>query len=176
MSEQFIDLMGKARNLDKELDFKILRVAYTQTENYKPYLIGDNVEEKMNQAMAQGNLEEAKKFAQMILDENPLHPFGHFLLREDDQFHAYMFMGLMNGILSSGDGTTFKTAFQIINVIEEYLILDMLGFEFIEQNFVENEDGKYDVIKAKKEGISEEVEVYFDVSLPHDWLLKQKNG
>lgn len=73
---------------------------------------------------------------------------------------------VLQSILRSGDGKTMATAYQVINLLEEYAVLEHLGLERIEQSLVEGRSSEeaYDLLRVK-DAQGREQALYFDVSL-----------
>jgi hypothetical protein len=76
----------------------------------------------------------------------------------EQQYHRGMFYGLLGSITSSGDGKSCKTAYYVINVDEEYTVLNYIGAETLGQSL---EDG-CDVLDVKLNG--KRTKIYFDIS------------
>lgn len=71
---------------------------------------------------------------------------------------------ILQSILSSGDGKSADTAFQVINTLEEYAVLDHLGLEASDQSLLTAPKKQLDRFSTKdKSGVSHSV--YFDISL-----------
>jgi hypothetical protein len=82
------------------------------------------------------------------------------------EFHRTVFRGLVSSIRNSGDGKSPETAWVVINVHEEYVILRILGFTPGEQSLLHNNGHSYDVMKVKnaKDGTGQTF--YFNVDIP----------
>ena len=76
-----------------------------------------------------------------------------------EQYKSIQF-GLLKSIVQNGDGKSCETAWPVIQIEEEYFILDMLEAELIEQSF-ETTNGLCDKMVVKVEGQTETY--YFDV-------------
>jgi len=70
--------------------------------------------------------------------------------------------GLLYSITESGDGKSCKTAWHVIQVSEEYFMLQMLGAELKGQS-IDNSGGLCDKMEVKTEE-GEEKTYYFDTS------------
>jgi len=68
---------------------------------------------------------------------------------------------IIDAVLSSGDGTTVETAIHIINPVNEYEFIDLLGFEYGGNEHVVN--NRYDYL-ALNENSYNLKGLYFDVS------------
>ena len=70
--------------------------------------------------------------------------------------------GLLKSIVNNGDGKSCKNGWSIIQVSEEYFILDMLGLELSKQN-IDNNGAICDRMEVTDEN-GEEKTYYFDIS------------
>lgn len=82
-------------------------------------------------------------------------------------------MSLVDSILRSGDGRDFATAFQVINVAEEYAVLRIIGLQTTSQTLVEHEGSSFDAMHVKDPKSGNELTLYFNVDLPMKWLNRQ---
>ncbi len=64
-----------------------------------------------------------------------------------NKYHDIEF-GLLNSIVKKGDGTSCQTAWPVIQVTEEYFILDMLGAKLLKQS-VDNTSGLCDRMEVQ---------------------------
>ena len=72
--------------------------------------------------------------------------------------------GVIDSILSTGDGKSAATAWEVINQNEEYALMEHLGFEPQDQALIFDAKKPYDRFTViAKDGT--EQKVYFDVSL-----------
>jgi hypothetical protein len=76
----------------------------------------------------------------------------------EQQYHRAVFYGLLGSITSSGDGKSCKTAYYVINVDEEYTVLNYMGAETLGQSL----EGGCDVLDVKLNG--KRTKIYFDIS------------
>ncbi len=71
---------------------------------------------------------------------------------------------ILDSILDSGDGNSPETAYVVINIVEEYAVLDHFGLRLTSQSLL-NKDGRvYDVIVGTAEDGAER-DFYFDVTI-----------
>ncbi len=71
---------------------------------------------------------------------------------------------ILDSILDSGDGTSPETAYVVINIIEEYAVLDHFGLRISNQSLL-NKDGKvYDLIVGTDDDGTER-DFYFDITI-----------
>lgn len=77
-----------------------------------------------------------------------------------NKYHDIEF-GLLNSIVKKGDGKTCQTAWPVIQVTEEYFILDMIGANVLKQS-VDNTGGLCDKMEVQTDGGNKTY--YFNIS------------
>lgn len=181
--ENYDDLIKKLNQSDKTLDFFNLRMAYTQTPDYKPY--DDSLEEfrkTMFKQFQKKNYSDALDNAKKVLDKNYLDPYAHFICEmsysalKDSvnyKFHNYVRNGLLNSIIQSGDGNSPETAHMVISTREEYFIIYIYGLSLINQVQEVKNGIPVELMRAKDIKTGDTLEIYFNVSLLIDWSDKQ---
>ena len=87
------------------------------------------------------------------------------LLLEQGRPYYLALEGIIDSITGSGDGRSEDTAWRVIHIGEEYLLLSYLEYEVVDRGLVfSNDDRPFDVFRVKDaEGKTRTV--YFDVSL-----------
>jgi len=128
--------------------YRHLYFGYTFQKDYQPYKTGKKAEEV------------AKYYRGDALDENPLDLRAMnylaylYHLNNDDataEKIAGNFHGLLNAILTSGDGLKCETGFHVISVTDEYVLLNRFQMETKAQShngkcdYQEFEKGKYKI-------------------------------
>jgi hypothetical protein len=174
-------LLERVKQSDQSVDFKALRLAYTETDAYSPYGGDRASRQAMFAAINAKEYEKVLAPAEKILFGNYLDINGHFgcfvahrALGHTDKtaYHKFVFEGLLNSIKNSGDGLTAKTAFVVISVDEEYAFLNWLGLRTSSQALV-NEDGhSYDRMSTTDPKTGAEVSYFFNIDKPFNWLGK----
>jgi hypothetical protein len=84
--------------------------------------------------------------------------------------HHDIEFGLLNSIVKKGDGKTCQTAWPVIQVTEEYFILDMLGATLLKQT-LDNAGGSCDKMEVQTEG--EKKTYCFEISKVFEWYKKR---
>jgi hypothetical protein len=180
-AHSFADLLQRAKNADATLDFKGLRFAYTATKEYNPYRSSRDDRTKMFAALHANQYEQARDLAETILAQNFIDlngQFGAFIANrelgnaEKASLHKFLFEGLVRSVESSGDGKTPETAFIVISVDEEYVLLNWLGLRATGQSLVNQNGHSYDLMKAVNTKTNETVSYYFNIDKPFNWLGK----
>jgi hypothetical protein len=174
--------LEKVKKQDPTADFKAMRLAYANTPEYNPYEDGKELREKMNEAYGQKRYMDAIKHAEAILEKNYLNIDAHLICQlaykmvgnyEKACFHDFVLKGLLTSIVTSGDGITPETAYVVINVREEYIILNLLDAEPKKQSLMELPGHRYDRFDVVDRKTGRVFELYFNVDLPTRWLDKQ---
>jgi hypothetical protein len=142
-ADDYPALLAKVKNFDKTVDFKALRIAYTKTPDYNPYGRDEDKDQAMGKAIEEKRFEEAIKIAQTVLEKNYVHIFAHFISRvayrelgdqKKFEYHHFVTDGLIQSIVRSGSGMDTDGALLVISVVEEYMILDVLGLKSNKQS------------------------------------------
>ena len=124
--------------------------------------------------------QEAFALCERILSKAPVSLQGHMTLLlaagraavppEQALRYAIRFDGLLDAVFRSGDGHSVRTAFRVLSVADEYVVMQALGVESVlSQSLVEEH---YDRIEISGATGYEGDEIYFDVSLPMKHLDK----
>ena len=166
-------LVEKLRNGDKNIDFKQLRLAYAASSASRR----DTDEQKraMTKALNSKNYLDALKNADIVLASDFVDMDAHFAeyvaqreLKNTEQaeFHQFVLRGLLDSITHSGDGKSEKTAYQVIEVHEEYVILRFMGLMPSKQSLSEKDGHSYDVMEVTDPKTEQKVTLYFNVDIP----------
>lgn len=177
----FEGLLERVKKSDQSVDFKELRLAYTETRGYGPYG-GDRASRtKMFAALKANEFDKVLELAGTILTENYLDIMGHFgsfvahrELAHADQaaYHRFVFEGLLNSIKNSGDGKTLETAFLVISTDEEYALFNYLGLRPTDQALIKEKGHSYDRMTALDPTTNQTLVYYFNIDKPFSWLGK----
>lgn len=180
-NSSFQTLLERAKKGDKTLDFKELRLAYTDTADYKPYSSDRDSRQKMFAALNAKEYDHVLEYAEKLLAQNYLDLNAHFgaviahrELGNADKaaLHKFLFDGLIASIEKSGDGKSPGTAFVVISTDEEYVLLNWLGLRATDQSLVNQGGHSYDLMKAVNSRTNETVSYYFNIDKPFNWLGK----
>jgi hypothetical protein len=178
----YADLLEKVKNDDPKADFQKLRMAFTETPNYKPYDLEREGQQALKAALENKDHERVLELANKMLGKNYVDARAHLLAfrackelkkEEEARHHRYVYDGLVQSIRKSGDGKTMATAYVVISTDEEYVLLQELGLRSTGQALMAEKDQKFDRIDAVDEKKNERVILYFNVSKPFAWLSEQ---
>lgn len=172
--QSYETLVERIKSGDQLVDFRALRIAFTETPLYQPYGGDRESRQAMFEALRGKQFEKAIEHATAVLEKNYVDIDAHVVCRvayremkhmEKDREHQFIMKGLIDFILNSGDGITPETAYVVINTREEYIILNVLGFKPEKQSTVESNGKKYDRMEAVDLKTNQKVEIYFNIDL-----------
>jgi hypothetical protein len=175
----FAVLLERAKKSDATLDFKELRMAYTETSDYSPYGGDRETRKKMFAALNAKEFDAAVESAEKILAKNFVEINAHFVAyvahreagrAEKSTFHKFMFDGLVKSITSSGDGKTAETAYVVITTDEEYTLFNILGLSAAGQALITQNGHSFDRMTVTNPKTNETVAYFFNIDKPFNWL------
>lgn len=127
-------------------------------------------------ALKEKNYQDALKNADVVLKADYADIDTHYVeylayneLKNGDlsNIHGFIFHGLLKSITDSGDGKSPDTAFQVIEVHEEYVLLHALGIGLPkQQSLVQSKGHSFDKITFDDPQSGEEKAIYFNVDIP----------
>ena len=170
-------LVEKVKSGDKSVDYKQLRLAYAASANSRPDT--DSQKKAMTAALNSKNYPEALKNAEVVLASDFVDMDAHFAAyvaqrelnnAEQADFHKFVLRGLLDSIAHSGDGKSEKTAYQVIEVHEEYIVLRFMGLMPSTQSLSQKDGHSYDVMETVDPKTKEKVTLYFNVDIPMERL------
>lgn len=166
-------LLAKLKAGDTGIDYKALRMSYAETKDYNPY--GIDAEERSNllKALSDKRYKSALAIAEGILKTNYVEMNSHFASyvayrelgdKAKSDYHKAVFSGLINSILNGADGKTAKTAYVVICVPEEYVVVNYLEYRRGSQALA-NEDGhKFDILTVT-DNRNNSLKLYFNIDI-----------
>ena len=133
----YLALLERVKAGDKTVDFRELRFSYTRTSLYAPYG-GDKKERlKVVEAFKKKNYKAVIKYAEKVFETDYLDLNTHYMCMiaqqqlgntEREEFHTFVLNGIIDSIVSYGDGRSPETAYEVISTREEEFIITTLGF------------------------------------------------
>lgn len=171
----YADLLAKLKGGDTSIDFKALRLAYSETKEYSPDGISIQQRKNLFQLLTDKKYNEAIEASEAILKTNYVEINSHQVLAvayrelgnaKKFDFHLKVYKGLIESIISGLDGKSTSTAFTVISGEEEYDLIQGFGFE-VESAAVDlSEKGHhYDVRSVRNPKTNESQKVYFNVDI-----------
>lgn len=167
------DLVAKLKAGETGIDYKALRMAYTQTKNYSAYGTDAEEKNKLFKALSEKRYKDVLPVAEGILKTNYVDMNAHFTSfvayrelgdAEKSEYHKTVFKGLIDSILNGADGKSAKTAYVVIYVPEEYVVLNYLGHKRGDQALVMEDGHRFDILTVTSES-NETLKLYFNIDI-----------
>src|SRR5215472_16901903 len=168
---------------DTNIDYKTFRESFLDSEQFtnaakqKPDL--GTLRKQMNALTKQSKYSEIIDIANKMLSIDYTDMETHKILRHTyknlgdtakEKKHHDIEFGLLNTIVKKGDGKSCQTAWSVIQITEEYFILEMIGAKVLKQS-LDNTGGLCDKMEVQTPtGIKT---YYFEVSKVFQGYNKQ---
>jgi hypothetical protein len=181
------DLVAKAQAGDADVDFTALRTSYTQTQNYDPYSAGSvaltrEAFQAANAKDCKTALEKADAALKLDFTNADLHMLRSNCLDQAGEKSQAMLelslgRGLFNSIKASGDGKTPDTAYVVVTLREEGLLLAvLLDARETAQALLSTSKGPVDELTATNLKTGTVTKVYFNVNALFQGEMRQLQG
>ncbi|MBN9664116.1 MAG: DUF4919 domain-containing protein [Acidobacteria bacterium] len=168
----YSELVKKVVSGDSTVDFRALRLACAKAENCDAK--GDSKDViAMRRASGVSDHKAAVEVAEKLIAAGFPNVEAHAIcaeayraLKQADKakFHHEVTAALIRSILSTGDGKTKETAFEVIGTQEEHIILSVLGLPpFGRQALISGKPHSYDLIEVDDAKTGKKVSVYFNI-------------
>lgn len=159
---------------ETNIDYGAFRDSFLESEQFK--IAGNQMTEldalrgKMHELMEKSSYAEIAEVARKILSVDYTDMEAHKILQQTCKLlgdaagqkkHHDIEFGLLNSIVKKGDGKTCSTGWPVIQITEEYFILNMLGAKLLQQS-LDNHGGVCDRMDVETE--KGKATFYFDVS------------
>ncbi len=169
------DLLKRLIDLDTTLnhnEYRHLYLGYSFQKEYQPYWRSP-YETEMKNLFQKRNLDnndflELKRLAILSIKDNPfdlrnINMLLNMYMDSHDSINGLpliiRFNGLINAILSTGDGKSCSTGYHVISTSHEYIILELMDFKFKSQALTQD---MCDAMSIEKNDSGLNV-IYFDV-------------
>jgi len=129
------ELVARVRGGDFAVDFRTLRMACARSNICEPRAKPDDLA-AMNVAVAEPRLNDAADICEKLVNQGFINIEAHMVCgqtysqlnkAEQSKFHMDVMTALLRSILDAGDGKTEATAYEVISVREEYIVLAAMG-------------------------------------------------
>ncbi|MQP53715.1 MULTISPECIES: DUF4919 domain-containing protein [unclassified Flavobacterium] len=158
-----------------DIDYKSFRESFIESEQFK-IASEKNTEFReltiaMYKLMSESEFDSVISYTKKMLSIDYTNMTAHKILRQTykivgDTINAEKYktiqFGLLKSIVNSGDGKSCESGWSVIQVSEEYFILDMLGVELNNQS-IDNNGGICDRMEVTDEN-GEKKTYYFEIS------------
>jgi len=163
------EMLEKVKKGDYGVDFKAMRFAFADTDaSYSD----SELAKKMNTALTEKDYKLALKTAQEQLEKSYINIRAHIVAYQaykqqnkiaEADVHNKIAVALINSIVKDGDGLTPKTAWTVINVGEEYIVLSVLGYKVTSQSLAMEDGHSFDLMHVINNQTQEAAKFYFNV-------------
>lgn len=168
---------------DKARECEALRLKYAGSDAYNPYddVVSD-LRVQCSDQMLNKDFAKAIELAERGLKRDPYNI--HLLMMAASAYRAAgntakadevraLWYGLMDSIITTADGLSYRTAFRVISMDEEDAVLQVLQLRSNDKRSVERKGSQYDIITAEDPKTGRTQDIYFNVDLPKQWQARQ---
>lgn len=173
--DKYSNLITQLESGKTDINYKEFRESFIESEQFKIASKKsnefDSLKKEMYSQMNKKNYQEIIRVTKKMLSIDYTSMIAHKILRQTyqitgDTINASKYktiqFGLLNSIVKNGDGKTCSTAWPVIQIEEEYFILQMLGAELLKQS-TDNTGGFCDKMEVKAEGGDKKI-YFFEIS------------
>jgi Domain of unknown function (DUF4919) len=177
----YASLLARVKSGDLSVDFQRLRFSYMDSPERHA---AKDISSERREMFAAVNGKDYKKAIQKAdavlanefvdMDAHAVEAAAHREIQETEKadFHQAVFSGLLKSITDSGDGKSKKSAFVVISVDEEYVVLRILGLRPNKQSVAHDGAHSYDVMETIDLASGNAVTLYFNVDIPFKHYLE----
>ena len=183
-NDKYSTYVQMLENRETDIDYQDFRFSFLESEQFviasKKATDLSDLTKRMYAEMEKSNYEGVISITQQMLSIDYTNMLAHKILRQTyailedtenaEKYKAIQF-GLLHSIIDTEDGKTCETAWKVIQISEEYFILNMLEAKVLMQS-IYNEKGFCDKIIALVEG--KEKTYYFEISKVFEGYKKKK--
>ena len=176
-SPLYRQLVERVKKGDTTVDFVQLRQAYADWVRDSKNETDAPDRDAMVKAFEKEDYAKAVTLVEIVLDYEFLHTGLHGAAEDayrklgneaKASFHREVKEKLIQALLNTGDGKTPATAYRVLSVKEEYLIMRQLNYmkdgNFMSQALMSIDGKPYDVLTGIDPKTGQRIEVYFDIS------------
>ena len=173
-NDKYCDYIKKLEAGKTDIDYQDFRFSFIESEQFKianeKSKDLDSLKNAMYVQMDKSNYQEIIKITKQMLSIDYTSMIAHKILRQTyqivgDTINAVKYktiqFGLLTSIVKKGNGQSCSTAWPVIQINEEYFILEMLGAKLQKQS-IYNKGGLCDKMEVKVDG--KKKTYYFETS------------
>ena len=173
--DKYSEFIKQLESGQTDINYKDFRESFIESEQFKiaskKSTEFDSLKKEMYSLMNKKDYQEIIKVTKEMLSIDYTSMIAHKILRQTykiagDTISAAKYktiqFGLLNSIVKNGDGKTCATAWPVIQIEEEYFILQMVGATLQKQS-IDNTGGLCDKMEVKTDE-GEEKTYYFETS------------
>lgn len=172
--DKYSDYVKQLEAGQTDINYQDFRFSFIESEQFivanKNSNKLDSLKKEMYANMKTKNYTNVIGITKQMLSVDYTSMLAHKILRQtykiigdtiNAEKHKTIQFGLLNSIVKNGDGQTCETAWKVIQISEEYFILEMIDAELLKQS-VDNEGGLCDKMEVKVDG--KKKTYYFETS------------
>ena len=174
-NDDYSKTVKKLESGQTDIDYRSFRENFIQSEQFKVASKKstelNELTDKMYQQMSDKDFNGVISTTQQMLSIDYTSMTAHKILRQTykivgdtigaEKYKSIQF-GLLKSIVDNGDGKSCENGWPVIQISEEYFILNMLDVKLIEQS-IDNENGICDLMVVQNENGERET-YYFEIS------------
>ncbi len=182
--QRFETLLAAAKKQPAKADWKALRHAFAETDEYDPYNL--DWRKRFSSAIGElknGDLKTAEKSLTALLEADRFMRIDdHFLavdlydkLKRQDKaaLHRAFVEGISSTLFVPGTGLSAEKPIEVLFIDEEYMFLNSLGVKAQRQGLARQNGHSFDVYKVDAKDGKPEHMFYFNVDLPQNSLHRK---
>jgi hypothetical protein len=172
--DKYADYVRKLESGETDIDYQDFRFSLIESEQFKILNkesdVFDSLKKEMYEKMNESNYQDIIKITTQMLSIDYTSMIAHKILRQTykiigDTVNAEKYktiqFGLLYSIIKKGNGQSCATAWPIVQIEEEYFILQMVGAKLQKQS-TDNTDGLCDKMEVLVDG--KKKTYYFETS------------
>jgi len=176
----YASLLARVKSGDLTIDFKHLRFSWIDSPERHKAKDTDEEKKTMFVALNSKDYKNVIKNGDVVLEQEFVDMDAHFAefiayreLQDKPKadFHQAVFAALLRSITGNGDGKSTKTAYAVISVHEEYVVLRTMGLQPSKQSVLNENGHSYDRLETQSRETGATVVVYFNVDIPFKHYL-----
>ena len=147
-----------------------------------PYTGDKTLRKNVTEAFQKKKYKKVIKLAEKVFKTDYLDMNTHFMCMmsykylenaEKEAFHKFILTGLIDSVVSKGDGRFSYTAYPVISTREEQFIITTLGFVMDRHEEIRTKESIVDKVFVKDLLTGRNKILYFNKDLPNKWLNKK---
>lgn len=169
---RYLALVKRVKAGDATVDLAEVREAFSETSNHRGTMM--TAYQPLWSALAAGDFAAALETAEAVLQVNYIEINAHMVSAVAHQrlgntvqatYHRNIADGLLRVVMSKGDGLSPETAWEVIDIIEEYAVMRALNVTPRGQALLgaATAGPKVDVMTVLDNGTQQERKIYFNV-------------
>lgn len=163
-TDKYCDYVKKLEAGLTDIDYQDFRFSFIESEQFKiaskKSSEFDSLKREMYVQMDKSNYQEIVKITKLMLSIDYTSMIAHKILSQtykiigdtiNEAKYKTIRFGLLKSIVKNGDGQSCSTAWSVIQISEEYYILEMVGAKLQKQS-VDKDGGLCDKMEVKIDG------------------------